>query len=475
MNDEKLRKNIIKVLIFFCTIFLVIIVYLSYFEVKYGEKLVADPNNRRNKDKEYEVLRGSIYDRAGSLIADSVRQEDGTPKRVYRKGYEMAMAPVLGYYSIKYGTSGLEKAYTKDLLDAGTLNPFKLVQDLMAGGERKGNSLVLTIDAELQKAAYDALGNNRGAVIAMDPKTGEILCMVSKPTFNPVTIDIEWENLSKQQDRGVFLNRAVQPGLYPPGSTFKIIVASEALESIEGIESKIFQDNGTLKIDNYVLTNFNGEKHGNINIHDALVVSSNVVFGQIGMELGVDRLREGAEKFLFNSNIDFDLAVAQSRFPSLDPSRRDSLAQSAIGQHDVTVTPLQMLLAASAIANDGVMMKPYLVKSITDPYGWNISTTAQQEMARPISKETADRITDMMIDVVNKGTGKNARIPGLNVAGKTGTAEVGEGQSPHSWFVAFAPADDPQIAISIIVENGETGGGKAASISKNLIKSYLNR
>lgn len=475
MNDEKLRKSIIKVLIVFSAAFLLLIGYLSFFEIKYGEKLVSDPYNRRNRDREYEILRGSIYDRDRKPIADSLRQEDGTQKRLYRKGYEMAYAPVLGYYSTKYGASGLEKTYTGELLDSGMLNPFKLVRDIMTSAERRGNGLVLTIDSDLQKAAYDALGNNRGAIAAMNPKTGEILCMVSKPTFNPVNIDKDWETLSKKDEEGVFLNRAVQPGLYPPGSTFKIIVASEALENIKDIQSRVFSDNGTLKINNYTLSNFNDESFGSLNLHDALVVSSNVVFGQVGMELGVDRLKKGAEDFYFNKSIDFDLTVAQSQFPAIDKDRKDSLAQSAIGQYEVMVTPLQMMLAASTIANGGVMMKPFIVKSVCDSYGWDVKSTMPEVLAQPIKRETADIVKDMMVDVVRNGTGKRAQIQGIDVAGKTGTAEVGENKAPHSWFVAFAPADNPQIAIAIIVENGETGGGKAAAISRDLLKMYISK
>jgi peptidoglycan glycosyltransferase len=299
--------------------------------------------------------------------------------------------------------------------------------------------------------------------------------MVSKPTFNPATIDADWDSLLKMEDEGVFFNRAVQPGIYPPGSTLKIIVAGEALQNIKDIQSKTYTDNGTLKIGSYTLSNYNHESHGSINIHDALVVSSNVVFGQIGMELGADRLKNGAEDFYFNKNIDFDLAVAQSQFPAIDKSRQDSLAQSSIGQYEVRVTPLQMLLAVSTIANKGVMMKPYLVRSITDPYGWKIKNTSPESMAQPLTSETTDILKSMMVDVVKKGTGKKAQIQGIDVAGKTGTAEVGGDLAPHSWFVAFAPADDPKIAISIIVENGETGGGKAAAISKDLIKLYLNK
>jgi peptidoglycan glycosyltransferase len=473
--DDKSRKNIIKVLIVICAAFFLIIGYLSFFEIKYGENLASDPYNRRNRNKEYEVLRGTIYDRNMNVIADSVRQEDSSQKRVYKEGYEMAYAPVIGYYSMKYGTSGLERAYAGELLNADVINPFKLVRDIMTSAERKGNGLMLTIDSDLQKAAYDALGNNRGSIVAMNPKTGEILCMVSKPTFNPSTVDRDWNTLSKRDEEGVFLNRAIQPGIYPPGSTFKIIVASEALENISGIETKKYVDKGYLKIGNYTLNNFNSEAHGRIAMRDALRVSSNVVFGQIGMELGAARLKKGAEDFYFNKSIPFDIQVSQSYFPSIDENRPDSIAQSSIGQYDVRVTPLQMLLAVSAIANGGVMMKPVLVKSIVDPYGWNISNAKPSVLSQPISSETAAKVGEMMVDVVKRGTGKNAIISGVDVAGKTGTADVGEGKNPHSWFVAFMPANDPEIAIATVVENVAESGGKAASVSRKVLEAYLNK
>lgn len=475
MKDDKLRKSVVKVLIVFSCMFLLIIGYLSYFEIRYGEALVSDPNNRRNKDKEYEVLRGAMYDRNMNVVADSKRLDNGEQKRVYKKGFEECYAPVVGYYSMKYGTSGLEKAYSNELLNADMLNPFRLVRDIMTKADRKGNGIILTTDSDLQKTAYDALGDNRGAVVAMDPRTGQILCMVSKPTFNPAEIDNEWESISKQSEQGVLLNRAVQPGVYPPGSTFKVVVASAALEDINGIESKLYNDNGYIKIGNYTLNNYNSTAHGRINMREALTVSSNVVFGQIGMDVGADRLKKKAEDFYFNKSIPFDLPVAQSVFPDIPKGRMDSLAQSSIGQYKVTVTPLQMALIASAIANNGTMMKPYLVKNIVDPYGMNVSTIKSSELAQPISSDTASRIKSMMIDVVKKGTGKNARIEGVEVAGKTGTADVSENMAPHSWFIGFAPANDPQIAIATIVENTEVTGGKAASVSKNVLKSYLNR
>lgn len=475
MVDEKLKKNIIKVLIVFTMVFTLLIGYLSYFEIYYGDTIQSSTYNKRNRDKENEILRGSIFDRNKVLIAGSQRLEDKTQKRVYKKGYEMPYAPIIGYYSSKYGSSALEQVYSTELLNAEMLNPFKVIRDIITSAEMKGENIVLTTDSNLQKAAYDALGNNKGAVAAMDPKTGEILCMVSKPVFNPLTIDKDWNTITKQDEQGYFINRAIQPGIYPPGSTFKVVVASSAIENIKDIESRTFVCNGNIKINNYTLKDFGSERHGKINLHDALADSCNVTFGQIGMELGADRLKQEAEDFYFNNDIPFDLQVAQSHFPTIDKNRKDSLAQSAIGQFEVTVTPLQMLLVASAIANKGVMMKPFLVKAVTDSYGWSVKIVKPQVLAQPVKQETAQKIKSMMVDVVKEGTGRNAKINGIDVAGKTGTAEVGEGIAPHSWFIAFAPADDPKIAIAVIAENGEIGGGKAAAIAKEVISSYFKK
>lgn len=479
MNNDRYKKNITKILISFSAAFLLLIGYLSYFEIRYGESVSAQWDSQRIKDKEADILRGDIYDRSMSLIAESKRQgqEGKAPQnRVYRQGYSQPYAAVLGYYSSKYGTSGLEQKYAGELLSTSSLNPIRVIKDILANAERKGNSLVLTTDSDLTKTAYDALGSNRGAVVALDPRTGEVLTMVSKPVFNPETIDKDWSTLVKQNEEGPFINRATQPKLYPPGSTFKVIVASEAIEHIQDIESRIFSCAGDLKIGNYTLSDYGNERHGKINLHDALVKSCNITFGQIGMELGVDTLKSGAEDFMFNKPADyFDLPLSESKFPDIDKSRKDSLAQSSIGQYDVTVTPLEMAMVASAIANKGTMMKPYLVKSIIDPYGSKISTAKPSVLAKPIKEETAQKVRDMMIDVVKSGTGKNAKISGIDVAGKTGTAEVGEKVAPHSWFIAFAPADNPQIAISVIVENGEIGGGKAAAVAKKVLEAYLKR
>lgn len=476
MTDDRLRKNIIRVLIVFSLSFLLLVGYLSYFEVQDGERMVVNQYNMRNKDKENEVLRGSMLDREMNVIVDSQRLDDNTQKRIYKEGYEMAYAPVVGYTG-KHGKSGLEQQYNGELLNASLLNPFKFIRDVVTRADRKGNSLVLTIDSSLQKAAYDALKGFKGAVVAMDPKTGEILCMVSRPVFNPETIDKDWESIVDEHEEGYLINRAIAPGLYPPGSIFKVLVASEAIENIPGIESKTYVCDGSLEFGStYSLNDFDNERHGNIKLYDALVHSCNVTFGQVGMDVGAEALKRGAGDFYFDKTIPIDLpGAAKSKFPDMNDSQKASIAQSAIGQYEVTVTPLQMLLVASAIANDGVIMKPHIVRSVADSYGVNLKVTDPEILARPIKKDTAQKVREMMVDVVRKGTGKRAAVEGIVVAGKTGTAETGGGRDPHSWFIAFAPAGDAKIVLAVIVEEGGTGGGKAAAITGKLIKEYLKK
>lgn len=476
MDDKKLKKSIIKILIVFSSAFMLLIGYISYFEICQGQSIVSRPDNKRLKDKENQVLRGTIYDRNMTVIAQSKRLSDNTQERVYHEGYGQPYAAILGYCSNKYGSSGLEAKYASTLMDSNMANPLKVFKDMLSGAEVKGNNLVLTTDSDLTKTAYDALGNYRGAVVALNPSTGEVLAMVSKPVFNPGTIDEDWNTLIKENEEGPFINRATQPRMYPPGSIFKVIVASEALKHIPDIESRIFYCSGKLKIGNYTLSDYGNERHGNIDIHDALVHSCNITFGQIGMLLGADTLKSGAEDFMFNKPVDyFDLPVNESVFPTISPGRNDSLAQSSIGQYKVTVTPFEMALVASTIANGGTMMKPYLVNSVTDSYGDVISTTKPSVLANPIDPEIAEKVKEMMVDVVKRGTGGNCRIAGIEVAGKTGTAEVGKNVQAHSWFIAFAPADNPKIAVAVIVENEETIKEKAASVAKQVIEEYLKK
>ncbi|NMM62271.1 penicillin-binding protein 2 [Clostridium sp. P21] len=475
MND--ISNNIKKVLMIFLICFIGLISYITYFEMVEGPKIVNNSYNRRLWVKRNEVLRGTIYDRNGKPLTKSSRVNQETQKREYTGGEIFAHA--LGYVDIKYGITGLERKYDKELMDTDIEDNIKsLIKNKGKEQEKIGDSLKTTLDYDVQNKAYELLGDNKGAVVALNPKTGEVLSIVSKPSFNPNNLQEIWQSVNTDQNRPL-LNRATT-GLYPPGSTFKTVTAVSALENMPGIRNRTFEDNGELRIsDKYSLHNFAGETFGSIDFKNGYVHSSNVVFGTLGLELGNDKLKETSEKFFFNKDIPADgIPVEQSKFPTLKKYEKGSIAQSAIGQSSDLASPLQMALVSATIANGGTMMKPQLVKEVVTSKGQLVKSVQPESLGQIISTNTANTMRDFMKSVVEEGTGGNASIEGVEVCGKTGTAdhqENGKDAPPHSWFIGFAPYDDPQVAVAVIVENGGQGGKAAASIASEVMRTALKK
>lgn len=344
--------------------------------------------------------------------------------------------------------------------------------------QKVGHNLKTTLDYKVQKAAYDALGDNKGSVVVLNPKTGEVLGMVSKPSYDPNKLDEIWGSINK--DKNIPLINRATAGLYPPGSTFKIVTALSALENMSGVMNRTFQDNGSLDLGGgYSLSNYGGASYGSLDLKGAFVHSSNVVFGSLGLELGNSRLKGTSEKFYFNKEVPTDgIAIESSKFPTLKSYEKGSIAQSGIGQSSVLVTPMEMALVGATVANDGVMMKPYLVKEVLNSKGELIRTIPPESNGEIVSKNNARIVKDFMKGVVEEGSGRNASIEGIQVAGKTGTADHNEsskGKAAHSWFVGFAPYDNPQVAIAVIVENGGQGGIAAASIASQVMSTALSK
>lgn len=475
MND--ISNSIKKVLIIFLICFIGLISYITYFEIIVGPKIVNSPYNKRMWVKRNEVLRGTIYDRNDKPLTKSERINAETQKREYTGGE--LFAHVLGYVDIKYGITGLERKYDEELMSTDIKDNVKnLLLNKGKTEEKIGNSLKTTLDFETQKKAYDMLGDNKGAVVALNPKTGEILAMVSKPSFNPNNLQEIWADINKDKNFPL-INRA-SAGLYPPGSTFKTITAISALENIPGIKNRTFEDNGSLYISkDYSLHNFSGEVLGSLSFKDAFTHSSNVVFGSLGLELGNDKLKQTAEKFYFNKEIPADgIPVEASKFPTLKNYEKGSIAQSAIGQSSDLASPLQMAVVTSTIANNGTMMKPYLVKDVVTSKGQLVKSIQPESLGQIISADTANTMKDFMKSVVQEGTGVNAAIEGIEVGGKTGTADhqyEGKDAPPHSWFIGFAPYNDPQVAVAVIVEDGGQGGKAAARIASEVMRTALRK
>ncbi|MBU3142525.1 penicillin-binding protein 2 [Clostridium sp. CF012] len=473
MNDFVI--NIKKVMLVFLILFIALISYITYIYMFSSEKAVASTFNQRLWAERNKVLRGTIYDKDMTPLTKSTKISEVSQKEQYLQGEVFAHA--IGYMNPIYGLAGLEKKYDAELMGSGDTVVSKFLDFTKKEEEKVGNGLRTTLDSKLQKVAYTALKGKRGAIVALNPKTGEILAMVSMPTYDPNNLERDWKAIRANKDSPL-MNRAVS-GLYPPGSIFKTITAISALENLPGVYNKRFQDNGSLVFNgSSSLKNYDGEVLGNIDFRTAFLHSSNVVFGSLGIELGNNALKETSEKFYFNKDTPASgLAIENSQFPSYKSNEKGNIAQSAIGQAQVLASPMEMALVASTVANGGVMMQPMLVKEILSSKGKSLNKIAPKALGENMSKETAKIMKDLMRDVVAEGTGKSAAVPGITVSGKTGTADhkgdASKQVGPHSWFIGFAPYENPQIAIAVIVEEGGVGGGVAAKITSDMISAYL--
>jgi peptidoglycan glycosyltransferase len=459
----------------------------NYLQVVRADALHHDSHNPRLIAEEYSRERGPILV-GGHPVARSVETNDRLKYlRKYTDG--KLFAPATGFYSIVYGASGIEQEENSVLAGTDDSLFVRRVIDLLTGTPPKGGSVALTINAAAQKAAYDGLLrlHARGAVVAVDPSTGAILAMVSTPSYDPndlsshdpSTIRKNYDRLSSLPSRPM-LNRSIRQ-TYPPGSTFKLVTSAAALESGKYTPDSPIDNSSRLPLpqSTAVLPNENGGPctSGQPTLTVALQNSCNVAFAKLGLELGDDALRAQAQKFGFDQAFEVPMRTVASRFPENPDLPQTAL--SAIGQYDVRATPLQMALVAAAIANRGVLMKPYLVQEIRDPKLSILERTKPQAFGTAVSPQTAASLTEMMIKVVNEGTGTNGQIPGVQVAGKTGTAQQGGGRTPHAWFVSFAPADnDPKVAVAVIVEDGAkqaeiSGNGLAAPIARDVMKAVL--
>ncbi|HEY8721531.1 peptidoglycan D,D-transpeptidase FtsI family protein [Pengzhenrongella sp.] len=470
-----------------CVMFLSLMGAATWVQFVQAPKLNADSRNVRTLYREFNNSRGPIIV-GGDPIASSKPVDDAFKYlRTYSGG--PLYAPVTGFYSTVFGRTGIERASNDYLTGSADSLFLTRIQDLFTGRQPQGSSVELTINPKMQQAAWDALGDQRGAVVALDPSTGAILAMVSKPSFDPNlaaghnTAQVNKAYRALDADpANPMLNRAVSQ-TYPPGSTFKLIDSAAALEAGMTPSSQLPAPRSlALPGSSARVGNFGGESCGpgkTVSLADALRVSCNTAFAQLGMDLGANKLRAQAEAFGFDQDLSVPLKVAVSQFPATLDTPQTAL--SSIGQYEVRATPLQMAMVSAAIANGGTEMKPYLVQTVRDPDLDVVDEASPEKFGEPISKKTAAALRDMMIGVVQNGTGGSAQIPGVQVAGKTGTAQTTSDAPPHTWFTAFAPASQPKVAVAVIVEHGgtmgneATGGRVAAPIARAVIEAALNR
>jgi len=437
-------------------------------------QVIAGPSLAHNEHNPRAALldpyRGRIVARDGTVLA----QSNGST-RVYPLG--AALAHVVGYDSARYGTSGLESTFDAELSAQPTANDpiaqiAALFHDAQAAPAVAGSTVVTTIDPAVQEELYAALSAYpRGAGVALDPRTGEVLALASVPSFDPGKIDSSFTELAASSESPL-LDRALD-GLYPPGSTFKVFTAAAALDAGTVTMDSVFHDPGSLKVGDFLVHDNEGEATGTQDLTGAFALSSNVDFAQINLEMGPDTWYEEAGRWGFGQPIDFTLDASRDRLPARDALSPGILAQLGFGQADLLVTPLRMALVAATIASGGAEPRPYLVRAVRGG-GREKTLGGSGTLATPITADVAAEVRQMMVAVVREGTGTAAALPDVQVAGKTGTATNPAGRS-HAWFVAFAPADDPRVAVAIVVENAGYGGAVAAPIARRVIAAALAR
>jgi peptidoglycan glycosyltransferase len=462
-----MQDTVKKFLIFVTACFLIYSGYLIHLVLVRGPALSKHGANPRPWIIENRVVRGGIYARNGEKIAESIIEGDNINRKYY---YPQQYAHLTGYHSRRLGKTGLERAYDEELL--GQKGYAQRNLEARFGIDRtEGENIYLTIDHKLQMKAWELLSPYKGAAVVLDPRNGEILAMVSSPSFDPNidTLEKNWDQL--RQDNGQPLFDRSSQGLYPPGSTMKIVTAAIGLDKFPQLENEHFDCQGAITIQGRVLHDLRA--HGRVDLKRALAISCNSYFANLGMEIGSEDFSSGLKSFGWGEKFSFDLPIKSIPLNQDGLQSLNGLAESAMGQGEILVSPLFMALITGSIGNQGVMMNPYLVKDIRSPEGKVVWKQEQRFLRDVATPETAWRVQEGMMAVVKPGgTGTAASLPGIDVAGKTGSAENPSGRT-HAWFVASAPAEQPRVAVSVIVEHGGQGGTTAAPIAKELLRLAL--
>ena len=483
-----MQKQLRRVSLVIAVMFLALFVSATTIQVIGADSLTTDQRNVRSVYDSYETQRGDILV-DGQPIASSKKTDD---QYHYVRDYlSPRYSAVTGFFSFFNGTAGLEGAANDYLTGKNSSQFFEQINALFSGNPVTGGSIELTIDPAVQKVAWDALGTMKGAVVAIDPSTGNILAMVSKPGFDAnqlSTHDAGDANKAYQKllanSGDPLINRAISGDLYAPGSVFKLIVSSAALESGNFTPDTLISNPVRYKLpgtETYVYNSGEGRCGGQskVSLADALRFSCNVPFAQVGIQLGQDRISRQAELFGFGKSIRVPLLVTPSVYPKNMDDAQTGL--SAFGQFDVRVTPMQMAMVASAIANGGTLMKPNLIENVLSSNLASLYQPQPSEYSKPISANTAKLLTQMMVNAVARGVSGNGQVPGVRTAGKTGTAQNGKNDPYTLWFTGFAPAEHAKVAVAVVIEDGggmgQNGRGNslAAPVARKVRAAVLGK
>lgn len=483
-----MNRELKRVVYTIVAMFMALFISSSTIQVISADSLASDQRNVRAVYDSYKTQRGAILV-DGNPVAQSVHSDDNF--HYTRKYSSEIYSAITGFFSFFQGATGLESSMNAYLTGKSSSQFFEQVNALLSGNPLTGASVELTIDPAVQKAAWDAMGNLQGAVVALDPKTGKVLAMVSKPGYDANLLASHDGSASASAYASLLadkntplVNKAISGTLYAPGSVFKIVVASAAFESGKFTPDSTLPNPPKYKLPgtNTWITNSGEGKCGGqatVSIATALMLSCNIPFAQLGVLLGQDAIRTQAEKYGFGKSIDIPLHSTPSTYPTgMDDSQT---ALSSFGQFDDRVTPLQIAMIAATVANAGVEMKPQLVDNVESANLASLWTPQPTQYANPISAQTASWLKQMMINAVAHGVSSNGAIPGVTVAGKTGTAQNGTGEPYTLWFTGFAPAENPQVAVAVVIENGggigQAGRGNslAAPVARKVMQAVLHK
>ncbi|MBR4574661.1 MAG: penicillin-binding protein 2 [Lachnospiraceae bacterium] len=470
-DRQKIKSNreISLITYVFLALFVALLIYLGYFTQVTSRTVINNTYNKRQALLESRIVRGDILSREGNVLATTRSDNDGGYYRLYP--YRNTFAHVVGYST--HGVLGVEALENYTLLSCDG-NIVKRVSNDLKGRKNHGDNVWTTLDTAMQEAAYDAMDDRRGAVVAMNVKTGEILCAISKPDFDPNDIMGHWDTFNEDTVNSPLLNRAFL-GSYPPGSTFKIVTALEYLKEHNGNVSDYgFECTGSFEYKGSVISCYNEQVHGWLNFDDSFAKSCNSSFANISSQLDKEELENTLDSLLFNKPLPLPFKHSIGYSDISKDSSTDDLLQTGIGQGRTLISPIHMLMITSAIANDGILMKPYIVSRIENADKGVIRKIRPKQYTELIDSKYTDGLKKMMREVVVNGTAKRVLdTEGYSISGKTGSAEYSSDKSlSHAWFTGYAERDEPEIAVTVIVEGGGSGGAVAAPIAKRVFDAY---
>lgn len=465
--SEQSNKNILRLTYLVVFLFLCMIGYEGDFLIYRRDTVINSTYNSRLDSFSNRITRGEILSANGDILAETILTEDGTEVRNYP--YGDLFAHVVGYSSI--GKTGLEAQGNFYMLSSH-INLLEQMMRELSGKKNPGDALYTTLDLRLQQVASDALGDRKGAVVVLEPATGKILAMVSKPAYDPNLVEEQWSVLRTDSESRL-LNRATQ-GVYPPGSIFKIITLLEYMrEYPEDYQNFRYDCSGVLKVDDYTIQCYHKTAHGSQDLKTAFANSCNGAFAEIGRKLNQEKLYQTAQQLLYDQELPLSMAYSRSVFTE---NAQDDIWQvllTAIGQGKTQITPMHSAMITAAIANGGVLMKPYLMDHVVNAAGETIKSFSPQVYGNLMTAGEAEVLRNMMEAVVLEGTGSKVKTEQYTAAGKTGSAEFETGRETHAWFTGYAPAENPQLVVSVIVEEGGAGGSTAAPIARAIFDAWF--